>query len=170
MCRLYYIGTFFFFKVNQFYIKSITIVQKVSSSKDGWWMKENTSLGSAESFSGSWVHPSWHIEIHYGHYKNAGWGGCSLTTPWLTHRLFNFWDIVKFSPGSLGSWTQRLNESRLRVRGVHSLPSPARFKTLEHFDPTGCCQNLHKFPQIQVGSPILKHVVLVTVWLDGVPN
>lgn len=78
-------------------------------------MKENTGLGSTESFTGSWVPPCWHIEIHYGHYKNGGWRGVffyhSLPKKLI---LFNFLNTVKFSPGSVGRQTQRLHECWLR--------------------------------------------------------
>lgn len=38
----------------------------------------------------------------------------------LAKTLSNFLNIVKISPGSVGSWTQKLNECWLRVRGFHS--------------------------------------------------
>ena len=53
--------------------------------------------------------------------QNRGWVGVLFHHP-LDGTLFKFWNTVKSSPGSVGSWTQRLSDCWRRVRGVHNLP------------------------------------------------
>lgn len=174
MCRLYDIGTYSFsFKKSKLVWHKINhIVQEVTPNEDGCWRKEIQALDRLNhSLDLGSLHPD-RLKFTDGHYKSGGSAGeLFYHTPRAkTLILFIFLHLVKFSPGSVGRWTQRSNECWLRVRGTQKSPFTFDFKTLQPFGPGSVhiCFPRSTCTGYYMGLLILKHMEARWSWLDGV--